>query len=207
MGNDLNQELSKKTMLFGLKVWEAIGIGVGLFIISILCILSHCLTSRNKKLSRKSSSLATNSNTLFPLTQIPSQSKDMKAIQATTTHKKPTTIHKMDNYSSTESGSLVYPLSYGYGSQSGDEGSSSSTVTTMMYRRSTSPTTVHSPLSGMPEVSQLGWGYWFTLREVEVATNFFSEENLIGEGGYGVVYKGCLLNGTEVAVKKIFNGQ
>lgn len=113
-----------------------------------------------------------------------------------------------NNYSS-ESGSLFQPLGYGYGSQSGDEGSSGTITTTTMYRRSTSPTTTMapSPLSCMPEMSQLGWGYWFTLRELDLATNLFSEENLIGEGGYGVVFRGKLLNGTPVAVKKIFNGQ
>ena len=92
-------------------------------------------------------------------------------------------------------------MSYGYGSQSGDEGSSGTVTTTTMNRRST------SPLSGLLEMSRLGWGYWFTLRELDLATNLFSEENLIGEGGYGVVYKGRLLNGISVAVKKIFNGQ
>ncbi|XP_011648882.1 probable receptor-like protein kinase At2g42960 isoform X2 [Cucumis sativus] len=209
--NDLNKELSKKTNIFGLKVWEVIGIGVGLFIISILCILSLCLTSFNKK-SKKSSPPK------FPLTQIPSHSKDIKAIHITTTdHKKPTTTqmgkfesHNND-YSGESGGSLFYPLSYGYGSQSGDEGSSGTVTTTTMYRRSTSPTTTTmtapSPLLGMPEMSQLGWGYWFTLRELDLATNLFSEENLIGEGGYGVVFRGRLLNGTPVAVKKIFNGQ
>ncbi|KAL0552379.1 hypothetical protein IC582_011488 [Cucumis melo] len=209
--NDLNKELSKKTNIFGLKVWEVVGIGVGVFIISILCILSLCLTSFNKK-SKKSSPPK------FPLTQIPSHSKDIKAIHITTTtdHKKPTTTQtgkfetNNNNYSG-ESGSLFHPLSYGYGSQSGDEGSSGTVTTTTMYRRSTSPTTTTmtapSPLSGMPEMSQLRWGYWFTLRELDLATNLFSEENLIGEGGYGVVFRGRLLNGTPVAVKKIFNGQ
>ncbi|XP_038890627.1 probable receptor-like protein kinase At2g42960 [Benincasa hispida] len=210
--NDLNKELSKKTNILGLKVWEVIGIGVGLFIISILCILSLCLTSFNHKKSKKPS--AANSNTLFPLTQIPSHSKDIKAVHITTTQKiKPTTQmgkFETNNYSS-ESGSLFHPLSYGHGSQSGDEGSSGTVTTTTMYRRSMSPTTTMttapSPLLGMPEMSQLGWGYWFTLRELDLATNLFSEENLIGEGGYGVVFRGRLLNGTPVAVKKIFNGQ
>lgn len=63
----------------------------------------------------------------------------------------------------------------------------------------------HSPLSSLPGISQLGWGHWFTLRDLEVATKSFSGDNIIGEGGYGVVYKGCLSNGTLVAVKRLFN--
>ena len=62
-----------------------------------------------------------------------------------------------------------------------------------------------SPLIGLPEMSHLGWGHWFTLRDLQLATNRFSAENVIGEGGYGVVYRGVLINGTEVAVKKLLN--
>ncbi|XVF48961.1 hypothetical protein PTKIN_Ptkin03bG0230100 [Pterospermum kingtungense] len=40
----------------------------------------------------------------------------------------------------------------------------------------------------------------YTRDEIEVATNSFSESNVIGEGGYGKVYK-CSLHGTPVAVK------
>ncbi|CAN1312969.1 Probable receptor-like protein kinase At5g18500 [Linum perenne] len=51
----------------------------------------------------------------------------------------------------------------------------------------------------------LGWGHWFTLRDLELATNRFSKDNVLGEGGYGVVYRGNLVNGSPVAVKKILN--
>ncbi|GAV67743.1 Pkinase domain-containing protein [Cephalotus follicularis] len=57
----------------------------------------------------------------------------------------------------------------------------------------------------VPEVSHLGWGHWFTLRELEVSTNGFAHENIIGEGGYGIVYHGVLDNQTEVAVKNLLN--
>ena len=67
------------------------------------------------------------------------------------------------------------------------------------------PVAVSSLLSGLPEFAHLGWGHWFTLRDLEVATNRFSKENVIGEGGYGVVYRGRLINGFLVAVKKILN--
>ncbi|KAK8469460.1 hypothetical protein PHAVU_005G079733 [Phaseolus vulgaris] len=41
----------------------------------------------------------------------------------------------------------------------------------------------------------------FTLRQIKVATNNFDEVNKIGEGGFGPVYKGCLSDGTLIAVK------
>lgn len=46
---------------------------------------------------------------------------------------------------------------------------------------------------------------WFRLSELERATNGFSQRNLIGQGAYGVVYKGTLSDGTLVAVKQVIN--
>ncbi|KAL8038469.1 hypothetical protein ABFX02_11G109400 [Erythranthe guttata] len=44
---------------------------------------------------------------------------------------------------------------------------------------------------------------WFTYEEMSQATNGFSEENILGEGGFGCVYKGALVDGRVVAVKQL----
>ncbi|KVH88159.1 hypothetical protein Ccrd_024450 [Cynara cardunculus var. scolymus] len=53
-------------------------------------------------------------------------------------------------------------------------------------------TTSYGGVPSLPEVSHIGWGRFYTLRELWAATNGLSAENLIGEGGYGIVYNGAM---------------
>lgn len=218
MADDLNAQLSKK-VIGGLKVWELIAISVGLFIIIILVLVFMCLTSR-KKAKRPKEKL--------PLSQIPTISKEITEVrtdQATTANPGnrngnfPTIQDKFSDVesdkvmvhdelgkmksgdNSSQSGS--FHCMDGGGSQFGEESGSGNFP---VYKSASShPITAPSPLSGLPEFSHLGWGHWFTLRDLEIATSRFSKDNVIGEGGYGVVYRGRLINGTPVAVKKILN--
>ncbi|KAK8947098.1 Protein NSP-INTERACTING KINASE 3 [Platanthera zijinensis] len=43
----------------------------------------------------------------------------------------------------------------------------------------------------------------YSLKELRLATNNFNPKNILGQGGYGIVYKGCLRDGTLVAVKRL----
>ncbi|KAG6407126.1 hypothetical protein SASPL_130109 [Salvia splendens] len=211
----LYSELSKK---YGaLKLWVLIGICVGAFIVLILGILSIWIMfqRRSKRASDK-----------YSACQIPNFSKEIivDRVGEESTHDHPEALYltindkpsdkkteKMlvhlgrsrssdaDNISQSSS---VYHYEMGGSSQSGEEGSSGHALkqSSMSYGIATA-----SPLIGLPEISHLGWGHWFTLRDLEIATSRFSAENIIGEGGYGVVYRGKLANGSEVAVKKLLN--
>ncbi|MED6184352.1 hypothetical protein PIB30_046571 [Stylosanthes scabra] len=46
----------------------------------------------------------------------------------------------------------------------------------------------------------------FSHHDIQLATNHFSQENLIGKGGYAEVYKGCLPNNQLVAIKRLTRG-
>lgn len=217
MGDNLNNGLSEKVDGLGIKVWELIGIIIGLLIIGILCVLTCYLTSR-KRVRRGGSRAILHS-------RIPTVSKEIKEVrveQVSTADFAPRdgillTIH--DKNSDKDSDKVMVHLgvsksrngdnassqgSFHHMDESGEDGSSGN----FLYKPSSSsshPISAPSPLVGLPEFSHLGWGHWFTLRDLELATNRFSKENVIGEGGYGVVYRGTLVNRNPVAVKKLLN--
>ncbi|KAK9116155.1 hypothetical protein Sjap_015102 [Stephania japonica] len=47
---------------------------------------------------------------------------------------------------------------------------------------------------------------FFSFSSISVATDNFSDANKLGQGGFGLVYKGKLLNGQEVAIKRLSRG-
>ncbi|KAK6946237.1 Protein kinase domain, partial [Dillenia turbinata] len=72
---------------------------------------------------------------------------------------------------------------------------------------STTTTTTTATTALSVKVENIGWGRWYTLRELEIATRGFSDGNIVGEGGYGVVYRGVLGDGSVVAVKNLLNNK
>ncbi|KAG6517483.1 hypothetical protein ZIOFF_020875 [Zingiber officinale] len=200
------------------ELWVVIGIAVGVSMLAVLLILVICLNARSQKRLRTSINL--------PVSQIPAVSKEIKEVRVQQTPTNDFVLHDgvlthHDKSNEKESNRVIAHLGMGTsrhvdenshsGSShcmdkdgschSGDEGCSGIVTT----RRQSYPMTAPSPLTGLPEFSYLGWGHWFTLRDLEIATNRFSKDNILGEGGYGVVYRGQLINGTPVAVKKLLN--
>ncbi|KAI3962805.1 hypothetical protein MKW98_029964 [Papaver atlanticum] len=216
-GDSLNTELSKKTLFFGLKLWVLIGICVGAFIILVLSILSIWVSGKKSRSRRKVDK--------FSLSQIPYTSKEIKVDKVGTQNYRShegvlVTVHENASDKNTEKMSVhlarskssdadamsqcssSYQHDRACSSQSGEEGNSATFQKQPSYKHNLVSA---SPLIGLPEAAHLGWGHWFTLRDLELATNHFSKEHILGEGGYGVVYKGLLMNGTKVAVKKLLN--
>lgn len=65
---------------------------------------------------------------------------------------------------------------------------------------------VHSRFSSITSssssIANLSLGLKFSLAEIKTATNNFNKKFLIGEGGFGKVYKGVVRNNMKVAVKR-----
>ncbi|PNY13565.1 proline-rich receptor-like protein kinase PERK8-like protein [Trifolium pratense] len=71
-----------------------------------------------------------------------------------------------------------------------------------LVRSGSSSDVVHTPSD--PGGGGMGHSRnWFSYEELIKATNGFSTMNLLGEGGFGSVYKGCLPDGREIAVKQL----
>ncbi|KFK30713.1 hypothetical protein AALP_AA6G017900 [Arabis alpina] len=185
----INTELSKPTSIFGLKLWVVIGILLGSLIVIALFFLSLCLTSRRR--NRKPRHHADFASATPPI------SKEIQEIAPVQDHYNQTqgvTVSEIQVDIGKIEHRVVFSDRGGGGVSSGES------------RGTVSETASFSGCVG-PEVSHLGWGRWYTLRELEAATNGLCEENVIGEGGYGIVYRGVLNDGTKVAVKNLLNNR
>ncbi|KAI7754833.1 hypothetical protein M8C21_018926 [Ambrosia artemisiifolia] len=206
MSGFFNDQLSRKTSIFGLKFWVVLGILLGATIVTIIFLISLYFTFKRKKPFEKTITIHQKPNEIQPTRVDPTR---------------PTTQQPENKLPEPGSGSLAivrsnattedgnnsvngyekiqieigkgHRISYPGGGGSSSYGSGSGDQLSIM--------------SVQPEVSHLGWGHWYTLRELEVATNGFSDENVIGEGGYGIVYSGVLADHTMVAVKNLLNNR
>ncbi|XVF64094.1 hypothetical protein PTKIN_Ptkin09bG0139600 [Pterospermum kingtungense] len=216
----LNDQLSKRTSIFGLRLWVVLGICVGAAIVIVLFLISLWFTSKRQNKATRDNNVKPPHNSIVT---IPNVSKEIQEIRVDPSHHSNPdlklhhasnpdplpesdpvlVLHPEENSSPAsrrnrihiEIGKdhrIAYPergAGSGHGSgevRSGDQGMA---------------------IMAVPEVSHLGWGHWFTLRELEESTNDFAAENGIGEGGYGIVYRGVLEDNTKVAVKNLLNNR
>ncbi|KAL7591592.1 probable serine/threonine-protein kinase At1g01540 [Lactuca sativa] len=184
----MNSELSKHTSIFGLRLWVVVGIFVGVIIVLVLFLISVCITSRR----RHSHSTKKNEQTLTPAVS--------KEIQEIVPHESSAAVdHRMSVPEiQIDIGKSEHRVVFSDRQSSGESRATSND--TASYGGGNGG-------SSLPQVSHLGWGRWYTLRELEAATNGLADENVIGEGGYGIVYSGILGDNTRVAVKNLLNNR
>lgn len=209
----MNDQLSRPTSIFGLRLWVVLGVCVGAAIVLLLFLISIWLVSKRSKTNPTHRA------------SIPIVSKEIHEIRIDHHHDsklKGTRIlsepsPELDPLPGIERQALL-PAS---------EEENPSGINRIQFEigknhrisfpeRALARSSSHGsgevrPVDQVPtvipEVSHLGWGHWYTLRELEDATNGFADENVIGEGGYGIVYHGILKDNTNVAVKNLLNNR
>jgi hypothetical protein len=183
--------LSQPTAVFGLRLWVLIGIAAGAAIVLALLLIFICLSRR-----RRREDLAA---TLYP-----SDAKLHMQQQATPTKDIQEIVRRQQQQHTPppQQQRAQAPLVPTVPARKTPAGSGTSAATSGGSERG-----MGTPRSAGPEVSHLGWGHWFTLRELEEATDGLAEENVIGEGGYGIVYRGTLHDSTTIAVKNLLNNR
>jgi hypothetical protein len=192
-GAFINTQLSKHTSIFGLRLWVVIGILIGAIIVFILFLISLCVVSRrrNRRTGDYKITGATPAKEIQEIVHIPGP----HMLRRPTPAKVPE-IHV--DIGRQEHRVVVKSDKVSSGESKGTVGSGCETTSSFGS----------GSVGGIgPEVSHLGWGRWYTLRELEDATGGLCPENVLGEGGYGIVYHGVLTDGTKVAVKNLLNNK
>ncbi|XP_078447761.1 putative serine/threonine-protein kinase At1g01540 isoform X2 [Wolffia australiana] len=179
MGNNfLSRELSRPTSILGLKLWVVVGVCMGSIIVLFLVLTVVCLACKCRR-RRRRRRRASPLKRRHRRDATPAVSKEIAEVWPPSPPPPPPPEVVIEVGAKNEERRAKAAAS------SVDDGGG----------------------RGPPEVSHLGWGRWYTLRELEEATDGLAEENVIGEGGYGVVYRGVLSDGTVVAVKNLLNNR
>ncbi|XP_066384261.1 probable serine/threonine-protein kinase At1g01540 isoform X2 [Miscanthus floridulus] len=214
----LNGWLSQPTPIFGLRLWVLIGIAVGAAIVLVLLLILVCLSRRRR---RRGDLLAAN---LYPAADTkllkqhlhqqasPTPTKDIQEIVRRQQAQMPSppaapqpAVQLAKAVAEPQTPPPPQQQQHRPPARKTPGSGMSATTSGGSERDGATPRSTGS--AGMPEVSHLGWGHWFTLRELEEATDGLAEKNVIGEGGYGIVYKGTLHDSTLIAVKNLLNNR
>ncbi|XP_024974250.1 probable serine/threonine-protein kinase At1g01540 [Cynara cardunculus var. scolymus] len=188
----MSYHLSTQTSIFGLHLWIVLGVSAGAIFVLLLFLLSLCFTNRSTAHTQPDSipiEITTPATTSHRLSATEQQAllkhdEDYASIPYPRIHIQMGKGHPHR---------VLYPKRFG--------------GVTPIGNGHHSPAATAAARAVGPEVSHLGWGHWYTLRELEAATNGFAAENVIGQGGYGIVYYGVLETKTQVAVKNLLNNR
>ncbi|KAL0412050.1 UNVERIFIED_CONTAM: putative serine/threonine-protein kinase [Sesamum latifolium] len=192
----LDTELSKKTSIFGLHLWVVIGIVVGAVIVLVLFLLSLCITA-SRRIGSGKGKLRRPAKLSGGVEVTPVVSKEIQEIVHDPAADHRPIVPQAVPEIQIDMGKVEHRVVFSDRGASSGESKATSGADTGSFGGSGS----------LPEVSHLGWGRWYTLRELEAASNGLSDDNVIGEGGYGIVYYGVLADNTRVAIKNLLNNR
>ncbi|KAD5318301.1 hypothetical protein E3N88_18247 [Mikania micrantha] len=182
--SDGGVSLTSKTTILGQKLYVIIVVTV-IIVTMVLLLVFFCIR-RNLNTKRRRRMRVKHSSGMLPLVSEPI---NVESVEKTSK----IGVFEMDNDSKEE----IKPIVNVVESEIGDTNSGSNI----------SGTSRSDGASSSESLSNLGWGRWYSVNELEIATSNFAVENVIGEGGYGIVYRGVLRDGSVVAVKNLLNNK
>ncbi|KAJ1419138.1 Serine/threonine-protein kinase, active site [Sesbania bispinosa] len=201
---NMNDQLSNPTSIFGLRLWVVLGVCVGAAIVLLLFLISIWLAFKRSKTKHS----------------IPDVSKEIQEIRVDHSNNPPLQPDPLPEPDPVSGNELQLPLEddnslgLGYNRIQFEIGKNHrisyperACVRSSSHEGSGEARPMDQVPTVIPQVSHLGWGHWYTLRELEDATNGFAPENVIGEGGYGIVYHGILEDNTNIAIKNLLNNR
>ncbi|XP_066348509.1 probable serine/threonine-protein kinase At1g01540 isoform X1 [Miscanthus floridulus] len=211
-----DSELSQGTLVFGLHLWELVGIGVGAAFVLLLVLLSLlCLLASRRRRRRRAAPVlqlpvvVPNAQPKHPAAKPPKDIQEVPSPGAAAPAAAPAKAPLAQVLQAPPPDSIqietgkehriTFPEQPPPPHHQRSGGASSRCASGESRGGGGEP--------GVPEVSHLGWGHWYTLKELEDATCMFADEKVIGEGGYGIVYHGVLEGGVQVAVKNLLNNR
>ncbi|CAB4271481.1 unnamed protein product [Prunus armeniaca] len=182
----LKKKLLKPTSFFGVKLWVLLVIFIVLFTVLTLIVFLLCVIHYRRKKSYKSRFCFQN----------PIASKNPHNAYCSSSLDR-----RLLSLNLSEIGMNSGKLRQHHGQLFSDQLSSTQQASGRI--QNSYVTDLESVSRYSPMVKDVWRGNKFSLGELEVATNGFSKENLIGNGDYGIVYHGILFDNTRVAVKRL----
>ncbi|GMP47586.1 hypothetical protein CsSME_00015250 [Camellia sinensis var. sinensis] len=180
----LAHALTAKTPFLGLKLYLVIAICCMFLIAAVSLLICLCLRCSNR-ISKRRGMRVKNSSGLVPLV-----CKEIIKINDSDRHQEDIKVSEFEKESKAiGNAKLGKEIGIEIEAKKGSSGGS------------------QSETSSSSDGLSIGWGRWYSLNELEMATRGFAVENVIGEGGYGIVYKGVLQDGSVVAVKNLLNNK
>ncbi|CAA0842562.1 Probable serine/threonine-protein kinase [Striga hermonthica] len=194
----VNNELSKRTWVFGLHLYMVIGIALGVVIVLILFLISLCITAYRRRSSSGKGGRRRPASEITPV--VSKEIQEITTTAAAAAEQRPIAPMAVPEIQ-IDMGKVEHRVVFSDRATSSGESKATSGPDTGSFSGG------GGSGGSLPEVSHLGWGRWYTLRELEAASNGLSDENVIGEGGYGIVYYGVLADNTRIAIKNLLNNR
>ncbi|KAL7003479.1 hypothetical protein U1Q18_004634 [Sarracenia purpurea var. burkii] len=181
--SSLDHNLSADTIFFGIKLWILIVAGLLAFLVLILVIFCVFFFSCRRQKPRR-----------VRLTTL-------KSVVSNNFHSAPTTTASLDRRLLSRNGMDMIEMSV-------------TTPEKLLPFSGQWPIQASERKSDLMDLESVAWysrtvsearrgNQVYPVEEIEVATNGFADENVIGSGDCGIVYRGVLYDGMRVAVKKL----